>query len=552
MNYVMIIFEFIFFLILSFLTILTFYGLGQLVLNKIKKNFFESIFFGFIVSAFIVTLLHFFLKINLYVIIFVFILGFSSSIKNLKFFFNFNFRENFIYILIFFVFIPIFLSQKYHEDFGYYHLPYVINLFNEKIIFGMANVNPAFIHNSIWLNLLALFHVNNNFNFLLLPSFLLFVFFNIYCLRNIFNNKNHKVSDYFLIVSLFYLILKFTRISEFGTDVPVTIFSLLSIFYYFKYFETTESALKISYFYFILGFTTFSILIKFSSIPLIILVIFIYFKDFKILKKEILKSHYIFIYVFIFLFFIQQFIYSGCFIFPTEFSCFNMSWYNEDFLEWMYNLELINKSFASANNEISKENYLLEFNWVSYWFKRSYPELLEHLLTMFIPLMIFLIILKNNNKKIKNNYNFLIFILFVLIGFIFWFTFSPVFRFSVPYFLSLIFIITLNIFMKKQFSKKVFITFILLIIVFNLSKNIVRVSKKDTVYFGMDNIKNEFISLSDFTLETPGVHKPDIKNNKNGWQGRLCWDIPFLCSYNDVSLQKKYGYLFVNKLNKLK
>jgi len=171
---------------------------------------------------------------------------------------------------------------------------------------------------------------------------------------------------------------------------------------------------------------------------------------------------------------------------------------------------------------------------------------------MFIPLMIFLIILKNNNKKIKNNYNFLIFILFVLIGFIFWFTFSPVFRFSVPYFLSLIFIITLNIFMKKQFSKKVFITFILLIIVFNLSKNIVRVSKKDTVYFGMDNIKNEFISLSDFTLETPGVHKPDIKNNKNGWQGRLCWDIPFLCSYNDVSLQKKYGYLFVNKLNKLK
>ena len=46
------------------------------------------------------------------------------------------------------------------------------------------------------------------------------------------------------------------------------------------------------------------------------------------------------------------------------------------------------------------------------------------------------------------------------------------------------------------------------------------------------------------------VRRPDIDNNKeNGWQGRLCWDIPFVCSYNEILVNKKNGYLFFSKLN---
>ena len=72
-----------------------------------------------------------------------------------------------------------------------------------------------------------------------------------------------------------------------------------------------------------------------------------------------------------------------------------MSWYDEEFLEMKKRLELINKSFASVQYDISKENYLLNFNWFPYWFKRSYPEILEHLLTMFYSF----INLSNNFKK---------------------------------------------------------------------------------------------------------------------------------------------------------
>ena len=41
---------------------------------------------------------------------------------------------------------------------------------------------------------------------------------------------------------------------------------------------------------------------------------------------------------------------------------------------------------------------------------------------------------------------------------------------------------------------------------------------------------------------------PDNKNNsKNGWQGRLCWDIPFICSYNNLNIYRKNDYLFLIK-----
>ena len=119
-----------------------------------------------------------------------------------------------------------------------------------------------------------------------------------------------------MVVCLIYLILKFTRISEFGTDLPATIFSLLSIFYFLRYFELTNSSVKNSYFYFTTCFAVFSILIKFSCIPLILLVIFIFFKDFKILRKEIFKFKFNFIYLLTFYFIQHLSILDVCF--PTD------------------------------------------------------------------------------------------------------------------------------------------------------------------------------------------------------------------------------------------
>ena len=91
--------------------------------------------------------------------------------------------------------------------------------------------------------------------------------------------------------------------------------------------------------------------------------------------------------------------------------------------------------------------------------------------------------------------------------------------------------------------------FISLFILFNFSKNIVRINDVDKVFLGVKGINNQYLLNDNNINEHVNIYYPDIKkNNKNGWQGRLCWDIPFVCSYNKLDVNKKNGYLIFNKL----
>jgi len=215
-------------------------GYGSLMRLKTENNFFTDIFLGFTVISFIVTTFHFFFKINIVISSLIFLVGLIIYFKKKNIDFSFKFiKKNIFYIIIAFLLIPMFISQKYHEDFGYYHLPYALGFIEAKIVFGYSNINPAYVYNSIWLNLYSIFFSNGkNFDFLTLPSFILFLAFIFFSLNQILSKKNILVSDYYLVVVLFYLILKFTRISEFGVDLPSVIFSILGIYYFIKFFET--------------------------------------------------------------------------------------------------------------------------------------------------------------------------------------------------------------------------------------------------------------------------------------------------------------------------
>ena len=42
----------------------------------------------------------------------------------------------------------------------------------------------------------------------------------------------------------------------------------------------------------------------------------------------------------------------------------------------------------------------------------------------------------------------------------------------------------------------------------------------------------------------------DNENNQpNGWQGRLCWDVPIVCTYMKIQVNRNNNYLFINKLS---
>ena len=549
----MIIIELVLFTLISLFSIISISGLGKFFINRINRNFFESFFCGFIAISFLLSFLHFFIKIDFYISLPIFLFGFILALKNFKFSTVSINKKYIAYLLIFLILIPMYISQKYHEDFGYYHLPYILNFVNEKIIFGLANSNKAFVHNSIWLNILPFFYIKGNYNLVTLPTFLIYFGFIIFSINQIIKQKENKISCFFLIVTSFYLILKFTRISEFGNDIPAVIFSALSIFNFFRFLEEEDTDKKKNYFFNNFIFASFAILIKFSSIPIILITIYLFFKNYKFLINDIFKIDYIFVYSLCLIFFIQQFIYTGCFIFPSKLTCMDVSWFDKNYLNAGRRLSLINKSYASARGILTPEEFLRNFNWIPFWFNRSYIGISEHLATMIIPLIIFLSILKKNTDQIIFKFKEIKFFTFsIFLGFMFWLNFSPVYRFGIVYFLSIVFLCLLIIYKQKKFSKKIFINLILIFLLFNFSKNIVRITKENKLFFGIKKIENDYIENTKYKNNPIKIFQPDMTANAkkgNGWQGRLCWDIKFLCTKNKVIIEEKKNYLFIKRAN---
>lgn len=549
----MIFFHILIFFLSIILVSVSISGYGRLIKLRLQNNFFLDIFLGLVVISFIITVIHLFFKIDLIISFSIFLSGLILFFKRKNSYFSISFlKKNIFYLSVILLFIPMFLSQKYHEDFGYYHLPYALGFIEEKIVFGYANIDKSYVYNSVWLNLYSIFFLNDkNFDFLTLPSFLLFLSFILFSLHNVITKKYILTSDWYLIVILFYLILKFTRISEFGVDFPAIIFSMLGIYYFIKFFETNLIEEKKTYFFLLVIFSIYSILIKLSTLPIILLSFYIYFKTLKNTDLSIKSIRYFFVFLLFSSFFLQQFIYTGCFVFPSNLTCLDVSWFNSEYINLSKELELINKNYNyEIKKNFSPEQYLNNFNWFQYWIKRNIIEILEHIATIIIPSLIFVLFLKKKNQvDIIFKEKAAVYI-FLLVGLIFWLNFSPIYRFAIHLFATLVFIILLNIFLSKIFSKKIFTIFVVIFIFFSFFKNIIRLNNVDDIFIGIQKINNSYVLNKIDSNELAKIFHPDVENNSNnGWQGRLCWNIPFICSYNKINVNKKNGYLILNKLN---
>ena len=86
--------------------------------------------------------------------------------------------------------------------------------------------------------------------------------------------------------------------------------------------------------------------------------------------------------------------------------------------------------------------------------------------------------------------------------------------------------------MKKKIFQKNFCNFLSLFLFFNFSKNIKRIDNNDKIFFGIKKIDNSYIPNPKNNLNMISTFQPDImpmRQKENGWQGRLCWDIKFIC-----------------------
>ena len=534
--------------------------------NILKNNYFSSIgeigLLGLFFIAFYSTIIHFFLPLSENLNLFFHITGIIIFLLNFqKFFLNFKKLD----YLIFFsstIFVAIlFYSHKPNEDFGFYHLPYIVNFTSEKIIFGLNSLQIQQGWNSIWLNIHSTFVIDAlDYSLVYLLNSLFFIFvisiFSSEIIKN-FNSKiiDYKITFYFSFLFLIFFIIKFSRLNSYGLDVPGNYLLIISILYFLKIVQSDK--ININYFMIITIFLIFSVTVRISNLPFLIIIIYLFFKN-KIYTQIIFSNFLLFITIFFTSWIIQQFIYTSCLIIPNELTCLNTIWYDENYLKAFSESTLVvNKSYESYIGDLTMTEYYKNFQWVSTWFFRNLNELLEYLITFCVPLIILVIFNKRKIRKI-DKYNIsrsdLLFLIAVVItALLLWFYNSPVIRMGNHFIMLLIFLTTINFncfknMISNKISKKVVFSLIVFSLIFSGSKNLNRIinnsNNNDNApwpYFPTVSYKT--ISQNNLSLNTV------VKTGEP--QTSVCWDTPAICrtkNFDDLEITRIFNnYLLINK-----
>ncbi len=522
----------------------SFCGLGYLFhfyineKNLISNNLFPLISFPIVFSF--LTYFHLLYKLSPFINVSVILLGLFIYVLKVR-----NKNNKIIYFICLAVVTIQFVGHNVNEDFGYYHLPYIINFVSDKIILGLGHLSMVQGYNSAWLNLNSLFYLpiflDKTVHFL--NSLILFSIL-IFYINFLLNKKNYSsfpISCLYAIFLMFFFIVKNSRLNSFGVDVPGHIFASLVLFLFFNFCENKDYYFRKVYFSLILIFSIFSILIKLSYVPLILIPLICIFIEIRVFEKKIILLSFLLGLPWI----IQQVAYTSCFIFPVEFTCFkNLPWYSKDFIrDAAFSLEYINKSYWVYEGLLTESEYIKNFNWVRTWFSRNLIEILENILTFTIPILFFYFF--TDKKKIYfSNRNFFLVLCPILVGLLIWFLKAPVVRYGIFYLNSFIFILLLFFFKKNQFpiNKKFAAVILIFGLIFNLSKNINRVVNVDYYdefpYPKIENIIYETKIYQNLTLNTP------ITMESN--QSSVCWDVPVYCrpgKFDHLNIYKKKGYL---------
>ena len=155
----------------------------------------------------------------------VFFLLFFKKIYNLK-------NELIVFFLIFSFLITFIIIGKNHDDFPYYHFPYISLLTDYSHPVGLGQLNNGFRNPSSIFFISSLFYlpIIEYYLFHLTPAFFI-GFVNLILIQNIFNQNDFNKKRFINILSLIFFIfinIFFYRLSEHGTDRSGLILSICS------------------------------------------------------------------------------------------------------------------------------------------------------------------------------------------------------------------------------------------------------------------------------------------------------------------------------------
>ncbi len=522
-------------------------------LNKQNNSIYNlDLLYGLFILIFLSLILNFILPLK-YFFYLITIFGFISF---LFCFYKKRIKINlFYYFLIIFIFIFIIYANGENVDSPMYHHQIIKWIYNYKISLGITNLEIRFGDNSLWFYFLSLFQFKfKEFNSIYTINIIPFSILTYEIL------KHKKTLSYlFLTLSLSFLFF-FSYLHPFQNGIILnhlhnpevdTIGMIFFIFSFYLLLMFLDEKRKEIFNLLVLSssicfFTKLSYIGVFF-LPFLILIIF-YKKD----LLEIFKSRLCFFVILLFIFWIvKNFLISGCFIFPLNFTCINMTW--SPGIDEIETYKNVIKGFARDTRErlryLDFNHTIYTFNWFLPWFKdyALNTSLLKISFLIIFCSSTFLFLLKKYTNFITLSFNkekIHFFILVALIiNILIWFQ-APEVRFGWGTIISLsCYLLTIlffyNVFYRKINSNifKYFTIFFLLILFFDNGKN-----------FTLQKLINPYAAKMDYSkiIKIYDLDDRSIYQAIN-WK---CYDFTEICvnsPKDQYFLDKKFGYLIFTK-----
>ncbi len=511
------------------------------ILNiKERFNVYEITLIGLIITGLIAQLLNFFIPLNNSLIIsnfFIIILFFTFN-NFIKFKDIFIRKFNKIIILLLIVILFNIWCSDFHDDLNHYHYSYILNTDYTKYIFGYNFFHNLYGFSSGWLILQSYF----NFDYSRLQDIHVInalILFLVLCIfishfNEIKKKENIKILDIIFFSILLFVILKYTRLKEFGLDKPATLIFFYIIFLSFKN-EIFDKKLNNANLFIILLLSFFIIYIKIIYIPILILPVL---NILKFKNYGFLFTKYCNILILVNIsYFAKNIIISGCLVYPVQQLCFeNLTWINLNSIQELgLGIEVFNKSYSNYNGSLSKIEYIQNFNWIATWFLRNFKEFTNIILLIILCFLIPVLISKRKYKKSnKDIINLTSVLIFCFLSFIL-FLKSPVIRMYHHFFVFIILVCSIYLFKNFTFKiNKKFIFILTIALVFNFSKNFIRIHKAD---YNNDHF-GKIIQL--------GWYTKSIKSNIGQFEYYIGWYDKAVAGQDLNELKLKYRKTLLN------
>ena len=410
-------------------------------------------------------------------------------------------KKDYKLLFLIFLFSLIFiLVGKNHDDFHYYHFPYIITLTEYPHPLGLGNLNHGFkTHSSIFL-LSSLFHLPGaKYSlFHLAPAYIL-IFSNYIILKLIFNKevqKNYNFITFLSLSSFVFINIFFYRLGEHGTDRSAMILIILLVLNLLYFINKNEDKINDDYLkIFCIIFTIIASLKAFYLIYVIILIPLIahVYKKTKSIKI-FFNFNLLLCFLLIGFVLLTNFFNTGCLLFPEKKTCFfNITWsLTREVVDY---LSLHYENWAKAGSgagysliQSEKLNYISDFNWISNWVDRYFFNKVSDLIysLLFISVIFFAVFKRKKlTKTFNRNYKTLSFLLLLI--FLVWFMFHPTLRYGGYHLFFFLFFIPISIFLERfnkdklNLNRKIMVIVTITALIF-LSRNFSRLVKENAIY----------------------------------------------------------------------